>query len=388
MRGLSQSLLSLSFNMAGLVAGALLATYFSVLTGKPWALILYPGILSIRGAIGGLYSGRISTALHLGTIRPRVFGNTKESGLLFDSVTALTLLSSVLLGLMGSAFSLVLTDTTARDIPGIVLAVTATMGLSLVFISPITFLFSVFSYRRGLDPDVVVYPVISTVADIIVTACYLTVLSALTWSPHLSWWLIGAVALIFVIEVFRELRANLREEAFVETIREFALTLVLVSVIVNVTGSALGRITERIGRRPEVYIMYPAMIDTVGDVGSIVGSTATTKMALGLLPSSFPAIKDHLREIGGAWSASVIMFCLYALVSSLLYGLARFGSLFPQMVATNLLVMPMIILISYGVAIETRKRGLDPDNFIIPIETSLSDGLTTIVLLLVLTVLR
>jgi cation transporter-like permease len=69
------------------------------------------------------------------------------------------------------------------------------------------------------------------------------------------------------------------------------------------------------------------------------------------------------------------------------YGLWNLPRLTAQALLTNLIAVPLIILISFSTAIVTRKRGLDPDNFIIPIETSISDGLTTIALLVALTLI-
>jgi mgtE-like transporter len=383
-RGLSQSLLSLSIDLGGLMAGALLAYYIDFIESVPWALMIYPGILSVRGAIGGLLSGRLSTALHLGTIKPTFFNNTREARVLFHSVTALTLISSILMGAVSSVFGVLLGGMLAEDIVKVFLILMAAMGSSIVLVSPATFGFSLVSFRKGLDPDVMVYPFVSTFADIVITGCYMLILSLTILFPGASWWIIGFIDLVFIAFVCYRLRKDIREEQFIETIREFMLTLVFVSLIVNVTGSALSKIAANIGRRPEVYMIYPALIDTVGDVGSIVGSTATTKMALGLVSTSMSTIRHHLKEIGYAWGASIIMFCVFSLVPSLSYGFSVFWGLIVQLLSVNLLVIPVIILISYAVAIETRKRGLDPDNFIIPIETSLSDGITTLALLLVI----
>ena len=131
-------------------------------------------------------------------------------------------------------------------------------------------------------------------------------------------------------------------------------------------------------------MIYPALIDTVGDVGSIIGSTATTKMALGFMAMEFKAITSHWVEIASAWVASIVMFVFYTFASSLVYGIETFPGLLSEVITTNLIVVPIIIIISFGTAIITRNRGLDPDNFIIPIETSISDGLTTIGLLIAL----
>ena len=70
-----QSLLALLFITGTLSAGLLFVSYIFVQAS--WVIILYPSILSMRGVIGGLYSGRLSTGLHIGTINPKIFGNTK-----------------------------------------------------------------------------------------------------------------------------------------------------------------------------------------------------------------------------------------------------------------------------------------------------------------------
>jgi mgtE-like transporter len=381
-----QALFSLLFNFAGLLAGGLIAYSLGVFDRIPWALVIYPGILSIRGAIGGLYSGRLSTALHLGTIKPRLFGNTEEAYVLFNTVNTLTLISALLMGTFGSIVGVIVTNTPPQEFFMILSVIVASMGLSILVISPLTFWVSVASYRRGLDPDVLVYPIISTVADLIITALYVGVLYLVMFTPA-SLLILNVINVIFIGVVLFTVRRIYRNREFVTTVKEFMLTLVIVTIIVNITGTALNRITESIGRRPEVFMIYPALIDTVGDVGSIIGSTATTKMALGVMATDFKAMASHWVEIGSAWAASLIMFVLYTLTSGVVYGIGRFPGLLVEALTTNLMVVPLIIVISFSTAIVTRRRGLDPDNFIIPIETSISDGLTTIGLLVAITMI-
>jgi mgtE-like transporter len=180
---------------------------------------------------------------------------------------------------------------------------------------------------------------------------------------------------------------NRNERVYVKTIREFFLTLVSVAFIVNVTGATLGMIKESIGRKPEVYTVYPAIIDTVGDVGSIIGSTATTKLALGVIRPSFSSIRQHLSEVFGAWTASIIMFTVYSMISSTLYGVAPLSNVLKfmaQISATNVLAASPMIFVAYAVAILTYRRGWDPDNFVIPIESSLADSVTTMSLFIAL----
>ena len=157
--------------------------------------------------------------------------------------------------------------------------------------------------------------------------------------------------------------------------------------IVNITGSVLSRIRDVVGLRPEIYIVYPALIDTMGDVGAVVGSTATTKLALGTLDPSFKAMRNHTYQIVGAWTASVVMYMAYALIGSLSQvGASSSATLrfIGLLLATNVFAAMFIICISFSVAILTFRRGLDPDNFVIPVESSLADTLTTVSLLIML----
>lgn len=387
-KGLGQSLLSLSFNLGGMLAGALLALNLDVLSATSWALLLFPGILSLRGAIGGLFCGRLSTGLHVGTVKASYTGNTRGFYVILHSVITLTLVSSITMGLAGSLFGVALAGTTWGDSLAILAVTISTMGLSLVFLSPVTVGIAVLSFRKGLDPDVTVYPVISTVADVLVTVCYIAVLEGF-FSSEIGRFVVVMVDVAFFFVVCHILVRNRSEPAFVKTMKEFLLTLMIVALIVNVTGSLLAKISQAVGNRPEIYVVYPALIDTVGDVGSIVGSTATTNLTLGVLRPTFSSMKRHLAVIAAAWAASIIMFMVFFSTASFMRGSTAVNYLSEfavRILLTNLLAVSAIVFIAYAVAIVTYKKGLDPDNLVIPIESSLADSVTTLALLVTLTI--
>ncbi|PVX24134.1 MAG: hypothetical protein CW716_10670, partial [Candidatus Bathyarchaeum sp.] len=277
---LGQSLFSLSFDMLGLLTGTLFVLYLSI-DAAPWVIALFPGILSIRGAIGGLFSGHLGTGLHLGTIKPVFTKNTKDFGTLLRVIITLALVSGVSVGASTWVFGVFLWNATIVDFIPLLAVIIATMFLSVLFVSPLTMLFSVFSFRRGLDPDVVVYPITSPVSDIINTGCYVLSLALFFMFGSFGRYLILFMDIFFISWVIYILIRNIGEAKFVATIREFLLTLIFVTLIVNVTGSLLDKIS---GTR--MRAVYPAIIATIGGVGSIIGSTATTKLALGLIKPS------------------------------------------------------------------------------------------------------
>jgi mgtE-like transporter len=381
---LKQSVMAYAFNIFGIAAGTIIAHYSGLFARAPWAVVIYPPILSARGVIGGLFCSRLSTALHLGTIQPRLFGNTKSFYLLFQAIVIMTLEASLMMSLIAALFR------GFGEFFGLINVFMATMALALIVISPLTLTVSFISFKHGLDPDIILYPIESTVADLLITSIYIAVLS-LFLANSLFWgYFFAFISLALLLTSAFFLVKNAREPEFIKTLKESLLTLVLVSFIVNVAGATLGKVEELIHDEEKlqpVYVVYPALIDTIGDVGAVVGSTATTKLALGTLKASFSSMKNHFMEISGAWAASLIMYFAYS-ISALLIT----GTLTPISLATftlflftiNILAASLIILVSYSVAILTYQKGLDPDNFEIPIESSLADSITTISLLVAL----
>ncbi len=387
-RFLGQSLLSLLFDFGGLAAGALLATFFGVFLSVPWAILVFPGILSIRGAVGGLFSGRLSTALHIGSVRPSLLHNTPAYYDLIRSVTVLTLMSALSLSAMAAVFSVVLLAIPVADILWLVVVVIGTMGISLAVVSPVTIGVSVVSFRRGLDPDVVTYPIVSTIADILVTLCYIAVLTVFTGLPHLIPVIIVLDALFVFIALGLLLTAR-HDSNVISTLRQFVVTLALVVVIVNITGSFLDRISQVVRSRPDVYFVYPALIDTVGDVGSIVGSTTTTELTLGTIQPSVRGLGAQMPKLLMAWVASLIMVGGYASLGFLYLQLtlASLWNLLLILVAANCMSVLLVSLISFTLAITTARHGLNPDNLVIPVESSLADTITTLSLLVAILLL-
>ncbi|MEM3442798.1 MAG: magnesium transporter [Candidatus Bathyarchaeia archaeon] len=378
-----QSLMAYAFNIFGIVAGTTVAYHVGVFELFPWAFAIYPPILSARGVIGGLLCGRLSTALHLGTVHPHFFRNTKTFYLLFRAIVVLTFETSIFMVLIATLFTGFYGGSMA-DFWSLLLVIMATMALALIIISPLTFTVSFISFKQGLDPDIILYPIESTVADLLITATYIGVLNVFAFAGFVgkSMLVLTSLALPFCAIYF--MIRSFKEVEFLKTVKESFLTMILVSFIINIAGSTLGKIAEKVGEKQEIYIVYPALIDTIGDVGATVGSTATTKLALGTLRSSLSSIKDHKVEIFGAWAASALMFGVYAVLALIIRGvltapnLLRFTAL---LLIANLIAASCIILVSYAVAILTYQWGLDPDNFEIPIESSLADSLTSIALL-------
>jgi len=379
-----EALVAYSFDIGGLLAGFIVASQLNVFHLSTWAIAVYPAVLSARGMISGLFSGRLGTALHVGTVYPRFLGNTRSFYRLLEAMTVITFETSVTMSFVSMLFGSLFWGLMFANFFEILVVVVATMSLGLI-LSFFTMTVAFVTFKKGLDPDVIEYPIMSTVADIFITICYVFVLNLFFLFGSFGSGIILFIAFIHLFLVLYTLRKSIHDKEFSKTIRESFLTIIFVSFIVNSTGTVLQRIS--IGGRREVYTAYPALIDTVGDVGSVVGSTATTKLALGLLKPSFSAIRNHATQIYGAWAASIVMFVFFAAFSLTMNGMLSLDLFFNFLIIlliTNLIAITLITFISYATAILTFQKGLDPDNFVIPIESSLADSFTTIALLVAL----
>ncbi len=386
-----QTLLAYLFDIAGLIAGFLIAYQLDVFEHYPWALALYPALISTR-IINGLLSGRLSTGLHLGTINPQFMGNTKMFYKLIHGIIVLTLVTSLSVSVISLLFGNLFLGIRLADFPAILSVIVSTLAIGLLF-SVVTIKVAFVSFRKGLDPDIIVYPVIATSASIFITLCYVGVLKLATFLPGVI--LITTIGFVHVFLVLFLLLRDMNDREFLRTIRESFLMLMLVALIVTLTGTIFGGLTrftqkEIVMIYPALLTAYPALINNISNVGSVVGSTANTKLALGMLKPNFSSIKNHAKNITSAWLASFLIFVVLALGS---LAINRVSSLdtFVDVIAiiwvSNVIAVIGIVLVSYSIAIETFRKGFNPENFVIPLETSLATIIMSTALLVTMLLL-
>jgi len=258
----------------------------------------------------------------------------------------------------------------------------ATLSLGL-FVALTTVKLTFISFKRSLDPDTVLYPAVSTVANIVMTFLYIALLHVFFSGPNGEWATI-LFGLINVFLVLFILPLNIRNREFRQILKESLPTMVLVAFMVNVTGTLFKAIGDLAGNRREIYTIYPAMIDMVGDAGLVVGSAATVKLTLGVLKPSLGAIKNHVKNILSAWASTLILFMVLgaaALAINGMFSIWEITNLLLILLIANVISFTAIVVVSYAIAILTFKRGLDPDNFVIPVQSSLADAITTAALL-------
>lgn len=158
--------------VGGLFAGVVLGGMERELAAVPGLLLLVPALLATRGNVYGSLGARLASALHQGIIEPR-FDRGDER--LRAAVTAALANGLVVSGIAAVAgFALLAAvgrpHATLSTLVGIALLAGLVSGLLLtVAVVGVVFL----GYRRGLNPDTLAGPVVTTTGDVVGVATLL-----------------------------------------------------------------------------------------------------------------------------------------------------------------------------------------------------------------------
>ncbi len=152
-------------SLIGMISGSVMQGKIGLLSTYPSILMLIPVFLEEGGNMGNIFSSRLSTKLHLGEVEPKLSSVSKIKeelvlvGELFISVFPLV-------GALTYAISIVAGLKTLSLLKMVFLSTTAGALLTLIILV-ITYIVSIYSYKKGIDPDNVSIPILTSVADAI-----------------------------------------------------------------------------------------------------------------------------------------------------------------------------------------------------------------------------
>jgi mgtE-like transporter len=152
--------------VASVFSGVVLGGMERELTVVPGLLTIVPALLATRGSVYGSLGARLATGLHQGLVEPSL--SVPERRL--QSAVAAAMLNGVLVSVFAAAAGWAVRH--ALDLPVAPLAALVVVGLVAGLLSglALTFVvvFTVFvGFRRGLNPDALAGPVVTTTGDVI-----------------------------------------------------------------------------------------------------------------------------------------------------------------------------------------------------------------------------
>jgi len=385
------------FDIGGLAAGSAATLLRSLESMVPWVFLIYPLLLTVRGDINGILTGKLGTALHLGTIKPVWKKNTDNFlGLVF-MIFFISIYDAILIGSITSVLGMILKlYTSPLDVLKIYAITFTTFVLTATVSMVITFLLTFFIFKKKGDPDVYAYPITSSLNDILITIVFFLICWLYRpWEANLKMhYYLGIPVIVLVLVLFCFSLVKFRKSNyFMKGIKQSLPILTITNFIAAGTGSVLVALSSILSTVPILLVFYPAIISTVGSQNSILANTTTTKLHLGSLEPSFKSLKTKEFSINffGIITSAIMLISLMSVIGVVLFpqGITfqLFWVILGLLLLSNFLSFLIVSLIALSASFLSFRFGLDPDNVVNPLLSSSADLVTTTFLVLIFTLL-
>jgi mgtE-like transporter len=337
-------------------------------------MVLLPSIIHIRGSIAGVLASRLSSAMHLGEFSVD-FG---EGSVLGDNIRVsfvVTILIAFVLGIFAYAASRIF-GYPVIGVTDLVLISVVTGILAGTVVTGITLLIALASYRYGLDLDMIAAPTVTTFGDIITLPILMISAAFVMLLDPLARLILGGVAVgLTVAAIIYTLH---RPEGIGPIVRENIGLLIPLSVIGTMAGLTYSSSLDILVTTAAFLILIPPFTGILGSIGGILGSRLSTGMHTGEINPTFIPEGNVAHHFIISYLYTLILLPLLALIAHGAAVLMGSNSPGPGMLviislAAGLIVMTLVIGVAYITASLSFRYGLDPDNFGIPVITSLID---------------
>ncbi len=353
------------------LAGLVLAALLPVINEYPHILALYPVMAAARGNIYASFGSRITSRLHLGLedpSRPLETVRRELPRLLVQGVVSALFSATIALAALTAADRLV--DP---------LQVYGTALLTPLIVAPVLSLVAVYAavagFRRGLDPDDFLTPLITVAADILVLPAVTA--AALTASRLGPASLAPAAALAIIPRLPREHR---------RVVAENTSAILAGSAIEVVRSYLLVAYLPFFNHYPYVLATLPTFNAENGAALGALAARVSTMLHLGTYPGPAPRLvaRDALR----AYTDLAPAYAITALIITASMGAwATLPRLLALLYAGGALVTTTMTLLTHATAKKAFEHGLDPDNIVIPLVTTITDSAGTLTLLALATII-
>ena len=375
---------------AGIILGKM--TFF--LETFPGLLVIIPGAIGMRGNIFGSFASRLSTSLHIGLISPKFSFSEELNNNIFSSFV-LTLVLSIFLGIVGKIFCILLHYPSIELIDFILICTIAGIISNLIML-PITMFVSFKSFEHGWDPDNITSPIIAAFGDLFT----LPAIIASTFILHvvdINYIVKDIVLAVIVIAVLVSFIYCYRRSDETRTIlKQSTPILLLCSFLGGSAGGILNSSVETLLTNPSLLTLIPLFSGECGSLISILGARLSSGLHSGLVEPLRKPEGEALHNFLICFILAIVVFPFIGILaesSSLMFGTigVGFNVILPISTLSGLILLTIMVFVVYYISTISYNHNLDPDNIVIPISTSVTDSISSLILisvsLLILTIL-
>jgi mgtE-like transporter len=175
-----------------------------------------------------------------------------------------------------------------------------------------------------------------------------------------------------------------------KNIVKHGLPLLTITIFIEIfAGQILQGKQEALILFPIFLISIPVINSVSGNIGSVLGARLASGLHVGYISLSLKDKEMHDNLI----TSILIGVITYAILAIVIYYIALFGNLIEDigliefvaiLLSTGFLLICVISLISVITAFFSFKRGLDPDDMVAPVVTTIGDVLGIIFLFSIL----
>lgn len=384
---ITESLISLLICAFGcLFTGIILGNMEFYLETFPGLMVIIPGAIGMRGNIFGSFGSRLSTHLHIGTLSPEF----KRSDILTENITSsiiLTMVLSVLLGIIAKAVCIIFNFPSISLFDFVLISFIAGLISSIVML-PITMFISLKSFENGWDPDNITTPLIAAFGDFftlpaIIAAIY--VVQFVSIVPIVEKILF---ALVIISTVVALAAGYTSDKEIRNIVRQSTPVLFVCSILGTLAGGILNGSITTLLKSQTLLTLVPLFSGESGGLVSVLSARLSSGLHSGLIDADLKPGKVTLENFSIVIFLSLIMFPIIGFLaeaSTTVLGNAGVNYLNAILISliAGMIVVGVMLLIVFYISTISYRKGLDPDNIVIPLSTSLTDSISTLVLVVV-----
>ncbi len=367
-----------------LIAGLILGKMTFFLETFPGLLVIIPGAIGMRGNIFGSFASRLSTNLHIGILSPKFEFSEQLNYNIFSSFV-LTLVLSLFLGIVAKILCILFNQPSISLMDFILISVIAGVISNMIML-PITMLVSFKSFEHGWDPDNITSPIIAAFGDLFTLPAIILSVFILT-ALNFNFIFKSAVLVAILIAVIVSFIYCYRLSDETHTIlKQSTPVLLLCSFLGGAAGGILNSAVETLLTNPSLLTLLPLFSGESGSLISILGARLSSGLHSGLVEPFKKPKGEAVHNFVICFILAIVVFPLIGLLAEgSSYALGVVGVGFDKIIEIStlagLILVTVMVIVVYYVSITSYNRNLDPDNIVIPISTSITDSISSLILI-------
>ena len=297
----------------------------------------------------------------------------------------LTLVLSLFLGIVANLMCMLLHYPSMPLVDFILISVIAGI-ISNIIMLPITMIISFKSFEHGWDPDNITSPIIAAFGDVFTLPAIILSLFILQ-VLNVSWIIKDAALVIIILTVIITFIHCYRLSDETKTILSQSTPVLLLCSLLGCTaGGILNSAVETLLTNPSLLTLLPLFSGESGSLISILGARLSSGLHSGLVEPLSKPKGEALHNFGICFILAIIVFPLIGILaetSSITFGLigVGFDKIIEISTLSGLVLVAIMVIIVYYISTISYNHNLDPDNIVIPISTSVTDSISSLILI-------